>query len=76
MNADRRKRLSDLFVKIEIIKGEVEDVRDEEQDAFDSMPEGLQQSERGQKSEMAISCIEEIIDGLEKACDQINEAII
>ncbi|NBJ36595.1 hypothetical protein GE191_23360 [Serratia fonticola] len=76
MNADRRKRLSDLFVKIEIIKGEVEDVRDEEQDAFDSMPEGLQQSERGQKSEMAISCIEEIIDGLEQACDQINEAII
>ncbi|NCG50570.1 hypothetical protein [Serratia fonticola] len=76
MNADRRKRLSDLFVEIEIIKGKVEDVRDEEQDAFDSMPDGLQQSERGQKLEMAISCIEEIIDGLEQACDQINEAII
>ncbi|HFV9293932.1 TPA: hypothetical protein ACIAIE_003788 [Serratia fonticola] len=76
MNADRRKRLSEFFVEIEIIKGKVEDVRDEEQEAFDSMPEGLQQSERGQKLEMAISCIEEIIDGLEQACDQINEAII
>lgn len=48
MNADRRKRLSEIFVKIEQIKGEVEDIRDEEQNAFDSMPEGLQQSERGQ----------------------------
>ncbi|WP_241178790.1 hypothetical protein [Serratia marcescens] len=50
MNADRRKRLSEIFVKIEQIKGEVEDIRDEEQNAFDSMPEGLQQSERGQSA--------------------------
>ncbi|WP_241164461.1 hypothetical protein [Serratia marcescens] len=66
MNADRRKRLSEIFVKIEQIKGEVEDIRDEEQNAFDSMPEGLQQSERGQSAENAISCIEEVIDGLER----------
>ncbi|MGG7621296.1 hypothetical protein [Bacillus coreaensis] len=36
----------------------MESVKDEEQDAFDNFPEGLQVSERGEAMEDAISKIE------------------
>lgn len=44
-----------------------EDIRDAEQDAFDNMPEGFQQGERGQQSEEAIA-------NLQAACDALTEA--
>lgn len=72
MNNDRRKaidkvltQLYDLAPLIEFALGELEGIRDEEQDAYDNMPEGLQQSERGQASEQAISELEDAISTLQ-----------
>ena len=42
-----------------------EALRDEEQECFDNMPEGLQYSERGEKMEEIISCFDEVIGNLE-----------
>lgn len=49
------------------LHGEVEALRDEEQEYLDNMPEGLQQGERGEAAQEAIS-------NLENACDKIDEA--
>lgn len=72
MNAQRRKALADLMDRltplaatITDIKDALESIRDEEQDSFDNMPEGLQQSDRGQASEEAISTLDSAIDDLE-----------
>jgi hypothetical protein len=46
----------------------LETVKDEEQESYDNMPEGLQASEKGEKSENAIN-------NLEYACDNISDAI-
>ncbi len=46
-------------------RGDIEDVLYEEQDAFDSMPEGLQSSYRGEISEESIDYLEESIEGLD-----------
>jgi hypothetical protein len=66
MNAERRK----LIAKAETLVGEalsiLTDVRDDEQSAFDNMPESLQQGERGQASEDAI-------DALTEACDTLDQ---
>ena len=53
MNNKRRKEIQIVIEKIETINNLVQDILDEEQDAFDNMPENLQASERGEVSEAA-----------------------
>lgn len=48
MNKIRRKSLEEIICKISEIKDLLDQVREEEQDAFDNMPEGIQYSERGE----------------------------
>ncbi|MNR68597.1 hypothetical protein D3C85_1932520 [compost metagenome] len=55
------------------MKAELEAIRDEEQDAFDNMPEGLQQSERGEASEEAIRLIDDALESIETATENIDE---
>jgi len=53
----------------------VEPVRDEEQEAFDNMPDGLQQSERGQAAEQAASELDDAVDSLESVLSNIETAL-
>lgn len=39
MNKNRRKRIADLRERIDIIKNELEEVMEEEQDARDNLPQ-------------------------------------
>jgi tetrahydromethanopterin S-methyltransferase subunit A len=74
MNKQRRKELSDIYSEMEAILARLESVRDEEQDAFDSMPVSLQASERGEQSENAISEMESAIGDIESAMGSIENA--
>ncbi len=79
MNKERRKELNVQWEKLEALKNAVaalqaeaegiksalEDIHSAEQEAFDNMPEGLQQGERGQASEQAIENIQTAIDALD-----------
>ena len=73
MNKQRRKIISECTLQIEEIKLKLEDVKSDEEFAFDSMPENLQGSERGEEMEEAIDCLEEAIDSLDSAIEQLNE---
>jgi hypothetical protein len=72
MNRERRKQIADIIKQIEALADlndlaqEIRDIAADEQEAFDNMPESLQQSERGQASEAAISALEEAADTLEQ----------
>ena len=72
MNKDRRKAISALVEDIAKIAGQVDDfrsgvesVRDDEQEAFDNLPESLQEGDRGQVSQEAIDALEEALFTLE-----------
>ena len=54
----------------EELKDEVESIRDEEQEYFDNMPEGLQGGEKGEKAQEAIDALERAITLVE---DEIEE---
>lgn len=92
MNGQRRKRIMDvskqfdalesdmrnLAVKFSDLLSLVEDIKDEECDAYDNLPEGLQNGEKGQAMQSAIdnldsivSQIEEIVDTLENVGDDV-----
>jgi len=82
MNADRRKTIAKvqerILAALEILNScqqDVEDVQNEEQEAFDNMPENLQGSEKGQAMEEAISLMEDLASTLNDACDTINDSL-
>lgn len=75
MNNERRGKLADLVKRLEGIKTELESLKDDEQSAFDAMPEGLQSADNGQKSEQCVSYMDDADTELEAAIESINNAI-
>lgn len=96
MNKNRRKELNDIFRRIEKeiqpatdafpdveeIKAQLEDIRDAEQEAYDNLPESLQDGERGEQMteaveniETAISNLEEIGEAFSELKDKVKEAL-
>ena len=49
MNKGRRERLKKQLQLLEEMREEIEAIRDEEQEAYDNLPEPLQDSERGER---------------------------
>lgn len=73
MNQLRRKeigRLTDLMnhkrydITVDLA-GEIENIRDEEQEAYDNLPEGIQESDRGWQMEEAIDNLDSALQALE-----------
>lgn len=88
MNKARRKqiekiiaRLEDLKSSLESIHEDVEGVQSDEQEAFDNIPENLQESERYETAEAAVDALdsaeggfEEVTDCIDSIIDYLNEA--
>lgn len=74
MNADRRKKLDEIRSKLEDAKWELESVASDERDAFDNMPESLQQGERGQAVEQAADTLDEAASDIDDILSKIEEA--
>ncbi|WP_026868777.1 hypothetical protein [Inquilinus limosus] len=75
MNAKRRAALDDIKSRIEALVSELETQRDDEQEAFDNMPEGLQMSARGDALQDNISNLDNAIDNLNDAVSDIEAAV-
>lgn len=75
MNKIRRKRIENAIEKLEKIMAEFEDIRDDEQDCFDNLPESLQYSERGETMEEAIDVLDTVLDNINDAIDAARELI-
>lgn len=74
MNKATRARLREIADQLTSITEYVEEVRDEEQDKFDNMPENLQYSYRGEAFENAADALNDAAEALENARERIEEA--
>ena len=72
MNNTRRKAIMKIAERLEELKTDFELLRDEEQEAFDNMPESIQESERGEHVENIIYNMDEVLENLESACYTMN----
>ena len=63
MNAKTRKQIEKYIETIENVKSEIEDIQSDEECKFDNMPEGLQESERGEAMQEAIDYLTQITEG-------------
>lgn len=82
MNNARRKQLDDLRQRISALKDQADELKDElesgplsdEQDAFDNMPESLQDGEKGEKAQAALDAMQEAVDALDEVMSALDEA--
>lgn len=75
MNRDRRKRLGKLLDKLIDLKTELAEICDEEQEAYDCMPESLQESEKGMKVDEGICSLQEAVSSFDEIEINIQSAI-
>jgi len=75
MNKERRKRLEKAVKSIELAKDEVIALSEEEHEAYDNMPEGLQDSERGEAISENVDDLESAAGDLEDIIDTLREVI-
>ena len=74
MKEARLKILDNCLDAIQKAHDLLEEVRDEEQDAYDNMPEGLQYSERGDMMQEAIDVLDESIDNIDEVISNLENA--
>ena len=64
MNKERRKKLKEVNDYIEKAKIILEAIKEEEEDSYENMTEGLQATARGEQMENNISEMEDAIEGI------------
>ncbi len=74
MNKQRRAELGRLDTRLEELRADLETIKDDEQSAFDQMPESLQNGERGQKAENVVSFLDDALSSLDDARMSIESA--
>ena len=75
MNKARRKQLEKVVEVLTAQMEELEAIKDEEQEAFDNLPESIQYGERGETMEENVDELDSIITDLENVIESINEVI-
>ena len=75
MNKNRRDRLAKLSAQISDIMEKLEELRDEEQEAFENLPESLNSSKLGETMQTTISAIDDALSSLENTDSQILHAV-
>jgi len=75
MNKNDRKQIVEWIDQLEEIKSGIEDMQENEQDKLESLPEGIQFGERGDKMLAAIENLDYAASSIGEAIDYLNEAM-
>jgi len=75
MNKARRKALRGVVDTIMDARAALEPLTDEETEYRDNMPENLQGSEKAERADESASALENALDSLDDAVEQIEIAI-
>lgn len=73
MNAQGRKEIGKHIAALNDIKDKLESMKDDEEMKYNNMPEGLQESERGEQMQEAIDALDNAVNSLDEAIDSLNE---
>lgn len=74
MNKERREKLQKAMVLVGDAKTIIEEVHEQEEEAFESMPENLQYSERGEAMQEAVNALDDAIAACEEIDDKLTDA--
>lgn len=72
MNQQRRNLINKIVLELGNQSQALAEVISDEQEAFDNMPEGLQQSDKGQAMEENLYMLQEQLDNLEEMISNLE----
>lgn len=75
MNKERRKAVRDVMDQLQGMLQLVESIEQDERDAFENLPEGLQGAERGAAMEAAADNLSYARDSIEEAINYLEESV-
>lgn len=75
MNAPRRKSIQEVIDQLEELKSTIETIMDEEQEAYDNLPENLQGSERGEAMSEAADNLDSAYNSMDEVLEYLSAAI-
>lgn len=73
MNKERREELLEVIQSLDDAIDKLNEIRDDEQDAFDSLPEGFQYSSRGEAMQEAVDILDNFSDEIAKISAKIED---
>ncbi len=74
MNNTRRKALRELIDRIEGAKMEIEEIRTEEEEYYNNMPEAFQDGEKGDRAQTVIEYLDEAMTAADNVVENLTEA--
>lgn len=74
MNKSQRKTIDGWKESIKEIKSGIEEMQEEENDKYENLPEGIQDSDRGTTMYEGIESLEAAATSLDEALDNLSEA--
>jgi len=72
MNRERRKKLGEIIDQLGTLRDALDAVASEEREAYDNLPESLQESDRGCAMEEAADELDDICSEMEELKDRIQ----
>lgn len=72
MNKDRREELLEVVELLDEAIDRIGEIRDDEEDALYSLPEGLQESSRGLAMQEAMDTLDDFSDSIDKVRSKIE----
>lgn len=75
MNKQRRNAIERVIDTLTNMQSELDNIREEEQDAYDNLPEGIQDSERGESMYENIDTLETAYNDLDDIISNLQELI-
>ena len=73
MNKQRRAALGKIVATIYQAYADLETINNEEQDAYDNLPDSLRDGDKGEAMQEAIDNMESALQGLEDAKDYLTD---
>ena len=73
MNKTQRKQITKWIENIEEIKCAMKDMRDNEEEKLSNLPEGIQESERGEKMQEGIDSLDYALENLQDCLDNLED---
>lgn len=75
MNKERRSRINQIISELESLKYDIENVGEEEQEAYDNLPESIQYSKRGESMSDNVSDLEDAASNLDDIISTLQDII-
>lgn len=75
MNKNRRKEIESIIEELESLGSRIEAVKEEEDDAFNNIPESLQYSEKGELMEQNVEDLDEAFNSLSDVVEELQEIL-